>query len=210
MTDEDAASSEMLPDADGRTFGWEPSSPSVQQDLQLRYAARPDHLFVLRRRVDLRPGGPPVYDQAPFNACTANAVAGMIHLFRLQGRMPDLGPPSRMHSYWHMRLNSGTQGSDAGGSVGEAIDAMARVGYCPETIWAYSNENLLRAPTTAVDAAARQHAIGTPWAPRGLSDIKEALGRNQPVAFGLRIHNSFFEADLNGGIVPMPDSATPA
>ncbi|MGK2908714.1 MAG: C1 family peptidase [Sphingobium sp.] len=70
--------------------------------------------------------------------------------------------------------------------------------------------NLFQAPTNSADVEARRHRIGTPWAPRTLSDIKEALGRNQPVAFGLRLYNSFFQADLNGGVVPMPDQATPS
>jgi C1A family cysteine protease len=205
MTDV-AAPEITLPDAEGRRFGWRPPTAQQATHFANRFAFQLAEPLFLPASADLRGDCPPVYDQGGFSACTANAVAAMIHYFRIKDGLADLGIPSRMFIYWFERLSTGDEGSDAGGSIGSAMAVASAQGYCSEAQWPYDQANLLVAPGEAATGAAAHHRIGAPVPLSSLGQIKSALSQGQPVAFGLSLYNSFYEADLNQGIVPMPDT----
>jgi C1A family cysteine protease len=115
--------------------------------------------------------------------------------------------PSRMYIYWFTRVRLGEQQWDSGGSVADTMQAVIDAGYCYESDWQYVDANLFVQPPPAIIKDGRSRQIEAPIPVSGLQGIKRALARGQPVAFGLWLYNSFFEADLNGGLVPMPDTS---
>lgn len=199
----------VLPDADGRSFGWREPSSKERARTDARFSVRIAPPLALRPSIDLRAQCPPVYTQSPFSACTANAVAAMAHYHRIRQGLTDLGVPSRLFVYWYTRVLGGNTGSDDGGTVGDAIQALTAHGYCTETAWPYDRPHLLIPPSPAADGAALKHRSAQPQPLSDIAEVKAALTSSQPVAFGLYIYNSFFSADLNGGHVPMPDTSQP-
>src|SRR4051812_38919528 len=53
----------------------------------------------LPKKVDLRSGCPPVYDQGELGSCTANAIAGALQFDLIKQKMPDVFSPSRLFIY---------------------------------------------------------------------------------------------------------------
>lgn len=196
-----------LPAAEGRRFGWTPPAWRPSEGARRDAPFAGEHtLAPLPNTVDLRPHCPPVYDQAAYNACTANAVAAMVHYFRIKQALSNTAP-SRMFIYWFTRVGLGDQQHDSGGSIAAAIQAALHSGYCFEHSWPYTNATLFAQPPPDIVSDGRSHQIVAPVALDGLGGIKRALARGQPVAFGLWLYNSFFDADLNHGLVPMPDTS---
>lgn len=56
-------------------YGWTPDIPDGRDQL---YAAPPEALERLPRRVDLRKQCPAIYDQGQLGSCTANAIGGVL------------------------------------------------------------------------------------------------------------------------------------
>lgn len=158
----------------------------------------------LPTQIDLRPICPPVYSQGNFNACTANAVGALLHVCRLKKGL-SVDAPSRMYIYWFERILTNQQGIDSGGSITDAVSAVINHGYCLESLWPYTPDDLLVEPNASAIADATNHRAISPVSLASLQQIKASLASQTPVAFGLRLYNSFFDADGNGGYVPMPD-----
>ncbi|WP_350612601.1 C1 family peptidase [Pseudomonas sp. HY7a-MNA-CIBAN-0227] len=198
------AISSVLPSSKGRTFGWLPPEPVINKQLDIEFDLE---LGALPESVDLRSFAPPIYSQGPYNTCTSNAVAALIEMLRRKLTYHKVSP-SRMFIYWYSRVISNTQSGDNGTSVSAAIQAIAERGYCDEQLWQYTRSHINEPPTAGVIAEADSYKANTSKSLQTLGGIRSSLADGYAVAFGLRIHNSFFDADLNGGFVPVPDPDT--
>ena len=198
-----------LRDAKGRHFGWVEPREQTTSRVREMHPFSLDLSLPLPAKVDLRPFCPAVYQQGNMNTCTANAVAALVHICRIKQAMSEEPPPSRLYIYWFERVLTNEQTADSGGSITDAVQATVENGYCLESLWPYVPGDLLSEPNnTAKDDAANRRII-SPASLSTLQQIKASLASKNPVAFGLRIYNSFFAADGNGGIVPMPDQTGP-
>jgi C1A family cysteine protease len=164
---------------------------------------------ILPRSIDLRPLCPPVYDQAPFNSCTANAIAGLLEFDRKKQQLFDFAP-SRLFIYYNLRSLEGTVGQDLGGAIRDGIKAVADDGYCSETEWPYNPDLLTQAPSPDCyrEAVSYKDISYERLDNSDVEGLKTCLAAGFPFAFNFTIYNSFYTADYNVdlGVVPMPDA----
>jgi hypothetical protein len=194
----------------GRKFGWTPPDQSIidraRLDFGLDYSMESKNL---PGSVDLRPDFPPVYNQGDYQSCTVNAIVAIIQYLRRAANLSNV-MPSRMFVYWFSRLANGTVEMDAGSTVQAAVQSAIDHGCCNELIWPYSREDLYSSPSAAAVADAAHHVVSGKESVAGLDGIRTLLSRRQPVATGLLLFDSFFDADKNGGTVSMPDTTKPS
>ena len=190
-----------LPDSQGRKSGWEPLVDAESKQFKDKHQLNlPPHLM-LPLQVDLRGSMPPIYDQGPLNSCTSNAISAMLQYLRMKQHM-NAFLPSRLYLYWYQRLATGTQAQNAGCSVVSALTVASTHGYCPDIDFPYGPA-YQNPPPPRADSEALHHKVGTFSAPVDFGQLKLALASGFPVAFGFYYFNSFFQADLNGGMIPM-------
>jgi C1A family cysteine protease len=201
LTDDITAS---LPDAKGRKFGW--IQPIEVQDNKWTIDLELDDTSI-PSVADMRSISPPVYDQGDFNSCTANAISALIAILRIKHLLKTM-TPSRMFLYWFSRKSLNLETGDYGSTISATILSAIQSGYCSEQAWPYTLEHLLKAPDLSTSNEALTHKLVTPKKLSTSNQIKSAIAHGHPVAVGIRIHNSFFEADQNDGQVPMPDLNT--
>lgn len=189
--------------ARGRRFG----AVAPPEDLVAEVAANQLHFFdkVMFRpaAVDLRESFPPVYDQGNTNSCTACVAAAIVDYLRAKQGLPALAP-SRSFIYFFDRQLCRIQKPDGGGSVVAALQAAAKFGYCSEPTWPFEPKQFVQHPSENAMAEATQHRAGSPAVIGSLEDIRDTLARRIPVGIALLVYNSFYQADHNGGTVPMP------
>jgi C1A family cysteine protease len=196
-----------------RNLGWLPQLPDVRD---LAYTAPMGVL--LPPAVDLRPRMPPVYDQGQIGSCTANATDAIVQfLLRPPGDTPWFSG-SRLFIYYNTRATEGTIGSDAGGSIRDAIKSVAAFGVPAETAWPYSGEPAredgtfapgqaatLQPPPAIYDAAATAKAVRYHAVAQDLQHLKTCLAEGFPIAFGFTIYSSFFDpSDAPLRTIPLP------
>lgn len=192
-----------LRDARGRRFG----AVAPPEELVAEVEANQLHFFdkILFRpaAVDLSGDFPPVYDQGGTNSCTACVAAAIVAYLRAKQGLPALAP-SRSFIYFFDRQLCQIQKPDGGGSVVAALQAAARFGYCSEATWPFEPKRFGDPPSVpAMNEASRHHA-GAPAVVGSLNEILDTLARGTPVGIALLVYNSFYQADHNGGTVPMP------
>ena len=159
----------------------------------------------LPSRVDLRDRCSPVGDQQELGACTAFAVGRGLRecLQRLRGEAPP--PPSPLFLYYETRRLRGTPDRDSGATITDAMHAIAGAGVAPEAAWPYDLDAFAAQPPASAyaDAVAWRLASGTQLA--GLDDMKSALARSQPVAFGMCIYSYFRDLGAEGKLAMPQD-----
>ena len=88
-----------------------------------------------------------IIKQLNLGSCTANSAAQLVHAAMVQtGLDPSTPFFSRLFAYFLARFEDGNQAVDAGSQNCTVIDAICRVGFCPETIWPYDVKNFAQMP----------------------------------------------------------------
>jgi len=157
--------------------------------------------------VDLRPGlfnvGIEVYDQAPLESCTANAICTA---WRFAQAPVDRGfTPSRLFLYYNERLVEHTTSQDKGAFITDGCRSLMTFGVCSERSWPYMPMNEpIRPPRYAYDEAKR-HIIHTPAKIDNINFLKYSLLENKPFVVGITLYPEFFDDNTTySGKVPMP------
>lgn len=184
--------------------------------------------------VDLRSGKykmPPVYDQLSLGGCVANVIAAILEFNELN--RPSIGEdsknsdavsamrPSRLFIYYFGRLKSGNVQEDSGMMIYDGVGAVSLVGYCPEEVpiwnihnipkvvcWPYDVDKFAEKPPMKSILFARNHKGVNAKRIDGTSlfQLKSALAKGYPVAFGMILFESFESDELRKtGIMKMPD-----
>ncbi len=187
-------------------YGWRPDLPDARD---YRFSAvRPAAAAPLPAHVDLRAGGPPVYDQGELGSCTGNAIAAAIDHGRRKLGLPFLSP-SRLAIYWEERAIEGTVDQDAGAEIRDGIKAVARVGAGPEALWPYDIGRYREQPGGDYYTAALANCVRaySRLDSTSLVELKTCLAQGDPFIFGFTIYESFESQDVaRTGVVAMPRS----
>lgn len=120
---------------------------AVRQALDARPCMLPPTQGALPSRVDLRADCSPVADQGDLGACTAFAVGQGARecLQRSRGEAPT--PLSPLFLYYAIRSLRNAVDRDSGGTVTDAMVAIAGTGVPPETAWPYDVDVFDRKPS---------------------------------------------------------------
>src|SRR3954452_19934571 len=189
----------------GVSFGWRPEFPDHRD---LPYAAMRltlERPVALAPKVDLRSNCPPVYDQGHLSSCTANAIGAAFEFDRIKQKSPDF-MPSRLFIYYNERKMEGTVSEDAGAYIRDGIKSIAKQGVCKEIDWPYKINKFAVAPSQSCYTKALKYTALSYFSLNNgnIDELKSCLAAGFPFIFGFTIYASFFNADTNGGIVPMP------
>ena len=210
LHDQYATSNPALAHAQGRAYGWHPStrpSPHPRYTMPAHHAA--GHLPA---SVDLTPECPPVYDQGPLGSCTANALAGLFQFLLMKLGRPAF-IPSRLMIYWGERAIEGTKDHDAGANGDDGMTFLQNKGVCLESTWPYDPTKFAEIPPPIAWSEATRHRIAGPVTidNTNLGEIKSCLASGYPIAFGFVAYPDL-ESDkvASTGKLPMPTQGEPS
>jgi C1A family cysteine protease len=155
--------------------------------------------------IDLRPGCPPVYDQGELGSCTANATGAAIQFDAMKQGLPPM-TPSRLFIYWNTRNIEGTDASDSGAAIRNAIKSVVQWGAPPESDWPYNPAVFAQQPPLPTYETAGKHlALIYESVPQDLQSFRACLAAGFPIVFGFSVYQSFEGAEVaKTGVVSMP------
>jgi C1A family cysteine protease len=188
-----------------RKYGWVRDIPD-QRDRRFNLASV--GLFdgaSLPTSIDLRPGCPPVFDQGELGSCTANATCGALEFDAIKQGQPPVNF-SRLFVYWNTRNIEGTDASDSGAAIRNAIKSVVQWGAPPESDWPYDPAVFATQPPVPTYATAGKHlALIYESVPQELQSLKACLAAGFPIVFGFSVYQSFEGPEVaKTGIVKMP------
>lgn len=169
-------------------YGWIPDLPDERDHL---FAAAPETMAALPRKIDLRPHCPAVYDQGKLGSCTANAIAGALQFDRLKEKLSDF-TPSRLFIYYNERAIEGSVGFDGGAQLRDGIKAVNALGACDERDWPYDIARFAeRPPEQAYRDALMDRALLYQRLPQATAQMRACLAAGYPFVFGFTVYESF-------------------
>lgn len=163
------------------------------------------------------------WEAAGNDAATFDAVAS---LNKWQGQAEFW---SRLMMYYLARSYDGNVKDDTGTEIRLVFQAANKYGFCPESIWPYSDDSSPGAPFTRMPPAnafrlaydqrlsaenqkknlidyARITSTGT----QRVQDVMTAVSARHLVVFGCPVTDAFCRGDINGGApIPKPSSSDP-
>jgi C1A family cysteine protease len=190
-----------------RRYGWVRDLPDFRD---LRYTA--PIRYALPPAVDLAvPPLPapfePAWDQGRIGSCGPNSCAADIVFALLrQQQAPTASMPSRLFLYYNARQLMGTINSDSGVSNRDMLKALARWGWCDESLWPYDPALLATKPRQECYDQAAGRKIGQYLSvPQQIDQMRSCLASGDPFIFGFTVYESFeSDAVARTGVVPMP------
>lgn len=189
-----------------KRLGWLRQLPD-QRDFP--YAPMGATVLSLPQKVDLRPGGPPVFDQGDLGSCTANAIATALQFNQLAYQGPNF-TPSRLFIYYNERAMRGWEDFDSGAYIRDGFKSIAQQGAAAEGrpgssgSWEYDISRFRQKPSPQSYNHALNHQAITYYAvAQTPTSIKGALAEELPVVFGFSVYSSFYDVGSDG-LVPMP------
>ncbi len=180
------------------------------------YEAPAETLAALPANVDLRDRFPPVFHQGHLHSCTANAVVAVIQFLQQTGQHAETAPLSRLFLYYNARKRCGTEGTDGGSRIRDALKSINTVGVCDEPQWPYpwptpvdrDQVHALAAvlPPDRCYQGATQHQLRYQRLRREMAQLKGCLASGYPFVFGFSMSEAFNKSDpdLVGGQLPLP------
>ena len=186
-------------------YGWRPSLPD-HRDIMFGSDAHLAGAVELASEIDPRDSLPLVYDQGQLGSCTGNAVAAAIQYdFYLDGKFPLRSHrPSRLDIYYGERSLEGTLMNGDCGAVGrDGFKYAQQTGVMLERDWPYVISQFQTPPPSGP----RPYKLTKQYAsvPMDVTLIKTALNKQQTIAFGFTVYESFESGQVaSNGIVPMP------
>ena len=171
---------------------------------------QPDPKVVPPALVDSRKNCPPPYDQTTLGSCTGNGIAGALETDMIRQGLKNW-TPSRLFIYFCERMIEGTINQDSGAQIRDGIKAIAKYGYCPETMWPYIVSRFTARPSIACWWEARQHRISAYHRLDNtkLDDLRNCLAQGNTIVFGMSVFARFeSDAVAKTGVVPMPNPDT--
>jgi len=197
------------------SYGWVPSKPDFRDIIYSAPLVAADALPV---SVDLSAdvGTPfnPVYSQQRLGSCGPHTAAADIVFAALkQQKIASVPMPSRLFIYYCTRQLMGTLRSDSGVSNRDMLKALARYGWCDETLHPYSDQNtgsisdpFRRIPSQTAFQSAAKRKIGLYQSvPQNLNTMLACLAGGDPFIAGFSVYSSLESKQVEmTGIIPMP------
>jgi C1A family cysteine protease len=173
--------------------------PSDWRDLPYTYKREP-----LRETVDLRNWCSKIESQGHLGSCTGQAVVGAYELL-LNKEVPDkFTDLSRLFVYYNARLIENVVDEDVGAYVRDAVKAVQKFGICSESVWPYHIQDFAITPSIQSYEDARHRNIQNYYRISVLEDALDALNKEMPVVFSMRVYESFDELYDYGTTAKMP------
>lgn len=196
-------------------YGWVPSKPDFRDII---YSAPLVSIDDLPPQVDLSVdvGAPfnPVYSQGSLGSCGPQTATGDIVFAALkQQKIASVPMPSRLFIYYCTRQVMGTLPADSGVSNRDMLKALARYGWCDETLHPYSDQNtgsvndpFRRIPSQSAFQSAAKRKIGLYQSvPQNLNTMLACLANGDPFIAGFSVYSSLESKQVEKtGIIPMP------
>ncbi|MEB3223941.1 MAG: C1 family peptidase [Candidatus Sericytochromatia bacterium] len=154
-------------------------------------------------RVDLRSHCPPVYDQGTLGACTAFAMGKGLREYLQRRNGERQVPLSALWLYYQERVLRGSVGEDSGANMVDGMTVLARQGNATEEAWPYLPRRFKLEPTAEANATADAWKVSDGVELRSFEDVRTALAKGQPVAFGFIVYLRF-QFIGPGGKMPLP------
>ena len=151
---------------------------------------------VLPSQIDLRDEGiyPEIWNQGSHNSCVWHAIPAAIEVCRAKSKQP-IYMPSRMFGYYNTRRVEGTELSDPGCQIRNAIKSLGTEGSIPESAWPYEDDYLLRRPPQmAYDVASKYQALEYSRVEQTENGLKACLVDGFPIIFGFMVADGFIES----------------
>lgn len=193
-------------------YGWKPSLPDIRDE---RYQWKPPTRILAAlppkwNLVDPLPPAPftPAWDQGAEGSCGPHTAAGDILFSQLiQQHLSAHAMPSRRFIYYITQMVMGTLGQDSGVTNRDLLKALARYGYCDESICPYvpgQYRNFKPSAEAFTQAAERKIIEYNPVA-QNLDDMRACIASGDPFIFGFSVYNSMETAEVaRTGVVPFP------
>lgn len=156
-----------------------------------------------------------VDDQGPYGSCTAHAMRYAWRLWKNRlntNQIPDL--PSR--TYWYaesrIRINENLK-LDRGSTNQATVWVLANKGMVLESLWPYTDQNIKRAPISAISNSARANKCTVPTILRFFSNpattlttMRTALAQGRSIIIAVLVYSSFMNSvTLRTGKIPLPN-----
>lgn len=186
-------------------YGWTPSPPDFR-----------DHVYQVSKDIDVSSlppsvdlAQPPVFDQGAIGSCGPNsAAADIIFAAKSQQHLTNVPTPSRLFIYYFTRFLMGTTNSDSGVNNRSMLKALAKYGWCDESLHPYVPSKFRDKPSLeAVKQAATRVIVKYESVPQDLLTMKAALAAGDTFIFGFTVYSSMeTSAVARTGDIPMPKS----
>lgn len=174
--------------------------PSDWRDLPYTYKREP-----LREKVDLRNWCSRIESQGHLGSCTGQAVVGAYELL-LNKEVPDkFVDLSRLFVYYNARLIENVVDEDVGAYVRDAVKAVQKFGICAESVWPYHIQDFAITPSIDSYTDARHRNIQKYFRITFFEDVLDALNKEMPVVFSMKVYESFDELYDYGTTAKMPE-----
>lgn len=192
------------------SFGWVPQPPD---DRDIEYVPRRWTLLALPLSHDLDDDSlpapwEPVFNQGSLGSCGPQSAAGNLVFTQLK-RDGTAVVPSRLFHYYNTRALMGTIGQDSGVDNRNMLKALAKWGWCDESLWPYNIGRFREKPPQGCYDAAAQNltAIKYMAVPQNLATMKACLVETgRPIIFGFAVYTNMTTPQVDAsGDIPMPD-----
>lgn len=189
-----------------RKYGWRQSQPRMH-DRTRRFAATRKLVSATPNSFDLTPQCPPIWDQDQTGDCV-EFTSNRLFVFNLMRQGLPLFTPSHLFLYWNTRVIEGTETSDSGSTIDDAIQSLTLIGVCPDYFWPYDETKVLVEPPPAAYAAATPNlCLTSQIVDRDLGQMQACIAGGFPFGFGFSVYDSFESDQVAAtGIVPMPQT----
>lgn len=200
-----------------RGLGWIPDPPSASDfDAAEHLKALPIPYSASNR--DLVPA---IIDQGQLGSCTANATAyalraAMMLVLATMGitEVPEL--VSRLFLYYLARATQGGQNVDSGTWLRLIFEVLNKFGFCPESVWPYSDSTLGQLPPFT--QLPTHHAFAKAFDQRAPTEyrrifetgyaridvIKQAISQRHLVVFGTPVSKQFCQGAFDPTVALNP------
>jgi C1A family cysteine protease len=189
-----------------RSLGWIPDLPDHRDKKYDKYRLHLEKRSTLPSKIDLRTQFPvKPFEQGDLGSCVAQAMAAALMFGRSKQKLAKF-MPSRLFIYYNSRALDGDVTKDYGTTIRSAIKSVATHGFAHESAWKYDVASFAMKPPANVYAdgkkfySTKYYSIDN----SNINSIKTCLSAGYPIMIGYTLYESFYEADSNGGFVPMP------
>jgi C1A family cysteine protease len=188
--------------------GWKRQEPDYRD---FHYVVPRTMTAQLPPKADLSANMPPQLDQGELGACGPNSLDECAEYDeKVQGLK--VNSASRLFIYWVTRslMPGKPTDEDSGVDNRTMLKAVAKYGFCNETLWPYKVAKFSHKPPQSCFTAARKNRIKSYAAvQQNLAQMKGCIASGFPFLFGFDVYESFMtDAVAKTGIVPMPKVAT--
>lgn len=187
-------------------YGWIKDKVDNRDKVMMFGAA---NLFGVPTKQDLRNICSPVEDQSTLGSCTANATVGDLECLEIKDGMRPVSSSfeyfSRLFVYYNTRQLENTIMEDCGGTLRDAIKAVASFGACNETKWVYDVDKFTIKPTDDCYADGATHKITEYHRLNTFPDMIKCLASGYPFVFGFSVYTEFEGVSVaTTGVLNMP------